>query len=220
MNYYTKPKKTEFKPIILVIISILLVFILSIILYDKRIYPAVLQVAESSIKADTVECISKTSMELFDEEFNYDEMIIIDKDNEGNINMIRANTVKLNYLTSRLSIRCNEELQKMGEVGVEVPLGWMTDNSAFYEFGPDINVKIDPIGNMKVSYESKFESAGINQTRHKIYLNVEARVRMKIPLHSKEQVVTCQIPVAETIIVGKTPNTAIDLGGGISKDKK
>ena len=214
MNYYTKPKKTEFKPIILVIISILLVFILSIILYDKRIYPAVLQVAESSIKADTVECISKTSMELFDEEFNYDEMIIIDKDNEGNINMIRANTVKLNYLTSRLSIRCNEELQKMGEVGVEVPLGWMTDNSAFYEFGPDINVKIDPIGNMKVSYESKFESAGINQTRHKIYLNVEARVRMKIPLHSKEQVVTYQIPVAETIIVGKTPNTAIDLGGG------
>ena len=144
-------------------------------------------------------------MELFDEEFNYDEMIIIDKDNEGNINMIRANTVKLNYLTSRLSIRCNEELQKMGEVGVEVPLGWMTDNSAFYEFGPDLNVKIDPIGNMKVSYESKFESAGINQTRHKIYLNVEARVRMKIPLHSKEQVITCQIPVAETIIVGKTP---------------
>ena len=214
MNYYTKPKKTVFKPIILVIISILLVFILSIFLYDKRIYPAVLQVAESSIKADTIECISKTSMELFDEEFNYDEMIIIDKDNEGNINMIRANTVKLNYLTSRLSIRCNEELQKMGEVGVEVPLGWMTDNSAFYEFGPDLNVKIDPIGNMKVSYESKFESAGINQTRHKIYLNVEARVRMKIPLHSKEQVVTCQIPVAETIIVGKTPNTAIDLGGG------
>lgn len=214
MNYYTKPKKTEFKPIILVIISILLVFILSIFLYDKRIYPAVLQVAESSIKADTIECISKTSMELFDEEFNYDEMIIIDKDNEGNINMIRANTVKLNYLTSRISIRCNEELQKMGEVGVEVPLGWMTDNSAFYEFGPDLNVKIDPIGNMKVSYESKFESAGINQTRHKIYLNVEARVRMKIPLHSKEQVVTCQIPVAETIIVGKTPNTAIDLGGG------
>lgn len=214
MNYYTKPKKTEFKPIILVIISISLVFILSIFLYDKRIYPAVLQVAESSIKADTIECISKTSMELFDEEFNYDEMIIIDKDNEGNINMIRANTVKLNYLTSRLSIRCNEELQKMGEVGVEVPLGWMTDNSAFYEFGPDLNVKIDPIGNMKVSYESKFESAGINQTRHKIYLNVEARVRMKIPLHSKEQVVTCQIPVAETIIVGKTPNTAIDLGGG------
>ena len=214
MNYYTKPKKTEFKPIILVIISILLVFILSIFLYDKKIYPAVLQVAESLIKADTIECISKTSMELFDEEFNYDEMIIIDKDNEGNINMIRANTVKLNYLTSRLSIRCNEELQKMGEVGVEVPLGWMTDNSAFYEFGPDINVKVDPIGNMKVSYESTFESAGINQTRHKIYLNVEARVRMKIPLNSKEQVVTCQIPVAETIIVGKTPNTAIDLGGG------
>lgn len=214
MNYYTRPKKREINPIILVIISMLLVFILFIFLYNKRVYPVVLQIAQNSIKAETVETISKTSMELFNEEFNYEEMIIIDKDNEGNINMMRANTVKLNYLTSRLSVRCNEELQEMGKIGVEVPLGWLADNSAFYELGPDINVKVDPIGNMKVSYESKFEGAGINQTRHTIYLNVEARVRMKIPLHSQEQVITCQIPVAETIIVGKTPNTAIDLGGG------
>ena len=213
MNYYTKPRKRGFKPIILVIISMLMFFILSIYIYDKRIYPGVLKLAENSIKAETVESISKTSMDLFDEKFNYDEIIIVDKDNEGNINIIRANTVKLNYLTSELSVRCNEELQQMGKVGVKVPIGWMADNSAFYEFGPDINVKIEPIGNMKVSYESKFESAGINQTRHTIYLNIEARVRMKIPLHSQEQVVTCQIPVSETIIVGKTPNTAIDLGG-------
>ena len=211
MNYYTKPKKTEFKPIILVIISILLVFILSIFLYDKRIYPAVLQVAESSIKADTIECISKTSMELFDEEFNYDEMIIIDKDNEGNINMIRANTVKLNYLTSRLSIRCNEELQKMGEVGVEVPLGWMTDNSAFYEFGPDLNVKIDPIGNMKVSYESKFESAGINQTEHTISIVLTAVIETFIPFASATFPITQEFLIAQTVLVGEVPNQLLSL---------
>lgn len=213
MNYYTKPKTREFKPVPLVIISILLVFILAFYLYDKKIYPGVLKVAETSIQAETVECISKISMELFDEQFSYDEIIIIDKDNDGNIIMLRANTVKLNYLTSQLSVKCNEALQQMGKVGVKVPLGWLASNSVFYEFGPSITVKIEPIGNMKVSYESKFESAGINQTRHKIYLNVEARVRMKIPLHSTEQVITCQIPVAETIIVGKIPSTAIDFGG-------
>lgn len=214
MNYYTKPKSRKVNPIILVIISIILTFILFIFLYNTKVYPVVLQIAESSVKAQAIESISQTSMELFNDEFSYDEMIIVDKDNEGNINMIRANTVKLNYLTSRLSVRCNEELQEMGKIGIDVPLGWLADNSAFYELGPNMNVKVDPIGNMKVSYESKFEGAGINQTRHTIYLNIEAIVRLKIPLHSKEEIITCQIPVAETIIVGKTPNTAIDLNGG------
>lgn len=63
---------------------------------------------------------------------------------------------------------------------------------------------------MNVTYESKFESAGINQTRHKIYLKVEAKVRAVVPFQNKEIDVYCEIPVAETIIVGKIPSTAID----------
>lgn len=212
MNYYTKPHKHKLKPYILVIISVLLIFILFLYFYDKRVYPAVLEISEGVVKSKTIETISKTSMELFDKEFNYDEMIIIDKDKDGNINLLRANTVKLNYLTSQLSVKCNENLQEMGEVGVKIPIGWVSEKSVLYNLGPQISVKMEPIGNMNVSYESKFESAGINQTRHKIYLNVEAKVRLKIPLHSQEQTITCQIPVAETIIVGKTPSTAIDLG--------
>ena len=212
MKYYTKPRKFRIKPYILVIISILLIFNLFLYFFNKRIFPSALTISETMVKAKVVDTISETSMELFNSEFNYDEMIVIDKDNEGNINLIRADAVKLNKLTASLSLKCNEKLQNLDAVEVKVPFGWLTEQSAFYNVGPTIKVRLEHIGNMNISYESKFESAGINMTRHKIYINVDTKIRTIVPLHSEELEVTCQIPVSETIIVGKTPQTAIDFG--------
>ncbi|MBE6051998.1 MAG: sporulation protein YunB [Clostridium sp.] len=212
MKYYVKPRKRRINPYILVIITIIIVFNIFLYIFDSRVLPNVLIKSESMVKAKAEDIINTTSMSIFNEEFNYGEMIIINKDTEGNINLIQANTVKLNELSSRISLTCNEELQKMGKVGVEVPAGWVTEKSIFYNLGPKINVKIEPIGNINISYESKFESAGINQTRHKIYLNISAVVRSIVPLHSQEIEVKCEVPVAETIIVGKIPQTAVDFG--------
>lgn len=212
MKYYVKRRKVKIKPYILAIIAIFALFNLFLYFFDTRVLPAVLLKSQSMVKAQTVQTISETSLELFNDEFKYDEMIIIDKDEAGDINLIRADTVKLNYLSSQLSIKCNEKLQEMGDLGVKVPVGWITDKSVMYNLGPNVTVKIKPTGSIKVSYESVFESAGINQTRHKIYLNVEATVKTIIPLHNEEMTVTCEIPVSETIIVGKIPNTAINLG--------
>ncbi|MBS6601890.1 MAG: sporulation protein YunB [Clostridium sp.] len=209
MKYYRK-KKLPSKLFILIIVTILIIFNLGIYFFNKIVFPSVLKISETMIKSKTIEKISETSIELFNDEFNYDEMIIINRDNEGNINLIQANTMKLNYLASKLSVECNKTLQSMGEVEMKVPLGWISKNSAFYRLGPKINVKIEPIGNMNVTYESKFESAGINQTRHTIYLKVESKIRIAVPFQNKEIDVLCEIPVSETIIVGKIPSTAID----------
>ena len=82
--------------------------------------------------------------------------------------------------------------------------------------GPKITVKMQQVGNITTSYESEFESAGINQTRHKIYLNLTTTMRVVVPFNSKEVEVTCQIPVSDTIIVGKIPETAINMNGSNS----
>ena len=125
--------------------------------------------------------------------------------------MLRADTVKLNYLSSKLILASNDKFGKLQEMGLEVPLGYMTKNLVFYNLGPKVNIKMTQIGNITSSYESVFESAGINQTRHKIYLNVNMKMKIVVPLNSRDVEVACQIPVAETIIVGKIPNTAIEL---------
>ena len=71
----------------------------------------------------------------------------------------------------------------------------------FYTLGPKITVKMQQVGNIETSYESIFESAGINQTRHKIYLNVKSKMRVIVPFHSDEIEVTC-IAVINRLFIG------------------
>ena len=184
-----------------------------IYIFGKRILPTVLNIGEIKIKYEAIKIINEESVNVYSENFKYDDIIDIEKDAEGNITMIRADTVKQNYLASQVVLKCDEKLSEMGDLGVKVPLGYLTNNVMFYNMGPKITVKMQQIGNITTSYESAFESAGINQTRHKIYLNLNATMRVIVPFNSKDVEVSCQIPVSDTVIVGKIPETAINMNG-------
>ena len=215
MKYYTKKPKMRFQikhpKLILGIIAICVLFNSILYFFDKNILPAVLTIGEEQLKREATEIINEAALDIYSNQFDYSDMIIIEKDNDGNITMLRADTVKLNYLSSKLILASNDKFGKLQEMGLEVPLGYMTKNLVFYNLGPKVNIKMTQIGNITSSYESVFESAGINQTRHKIYLNVNMKMKIVVPLNSRDVEVACQIPVAETIIVGKIPNTAIEL---------
>lgn len=215
MKYYTKKSKIRFQvkhpKIIMVIIAIFVLFNSIMYFFNKNILPAVLSMGEENLRREATTIINETALEIYSKDFDYNNMIIIEKDNEGNITLLRADTVKLNYLASKLILASNKKIGELEEVGMKIPLGYLTKNLVFYNLGPKINIKMNQIGNITSSYESIFESAGINQTRHKIYLNVNMKMRMIVPLNSKEVDIACQIPISETIIVGKIPSTAIEL---------
>ena len=216
MNYYTKkPKirlKIKNKSFILVIITILVLFNSILYFFDKSVLPAMLKIAETKMTSEATKIINETSLEVYSNGFDYSDIILIEKDNLGNIAMVRANTVKLNYLAAQLILQSNKKLEELEELGIKVPVGYMTNQSVIYNLGPKVTVKMEQIGNVESHYESIFESAGINQTRHKIYLNVKMKLKVIVPLNIKEIEVTSQIPISETIIVGQIPNTSIDLG--------
>lgn len=215
MKYYTKKSKIRFQikhpKIIMVIIAIFLLINSILYFFDKNILPAVLSIGEEKLRREATAIINETALDIYSKDFDYKDMIITEKDNEGNITMLRADTVKLNYLSAKLVLASNNKIGELEEVGLKVPLGYMTKNLVFYNLGPKINVDMTQIGNITSSYESVFESAGINQTRHKIYLNINMKMKLIVPLKSREVEIASQIPIAETIIVGKVPNTAIEL---------
>lgn len=211
MQYYTKRRNHKYISFILIIILIIVIFNIMIVFFDKRVMPSITEIAMIMAKSQTLDIINEESVDILSQEFKYDEMIKIQKDNEGNIILIQADTIKLNYIAAKLSTECNKQLSDMNNSTIKVPFGWMTDKSAFYSLGPKITTEIEPVGNISTSYESKFESAGINQTRHKIYLNVTAKIRLKLPLKNQDMEVSTQIPVSDTIIVGKIPNTTFGL---------
>ena len=87
-------------------------------------------------------------------------------------------------------------------------------------------VKVIPASQIYVAVDDKFEQAGINQTRHRIYMQVKTRIKMAVPFMYKDLNVVTTIPMAETIIVGNVPQTYVNLNGSantlypFSNDKK
>lgn len=219
MKYYTEKTGKNFKVknkkkknfYLAIIIAILIAFNLFFYIFDKRMLPTILEVAEIKMQSEAVSIINEESVNVYSENFKYDDIIQIEKDEEGNIALVRADTVMQNYLASQVVLNCNKRFEEYETIGIKVPLGYLTNSSFFYSVGPSITVKMKQIGKINTSYESIFESAGINQTRHKIYLNVDMKIRVIVPLKSRDVEVTCQIPVSDTIIVGKTPDTSINM---------
>lgn len=210
--YVNKRKKMP-KRYIFIILTIFIIINTFIYIFDKNVLPAVLQLAEIKMKNEATDILYTTCLDVYSKEFDYKKMINIEKDSNGKITLVQADTAELNRLSAEMVNSCNKKLDELQDLGVSVPLGFMSNNSVIHQLGPDVKVKMTQVGNITTKYDSVFESAGINQTRHKIYLNVKVNLRVVVPLRSKDIEIESQIPISETIIVGETPQTAIDLGG-------
>lgn len=84
--------------------------------------------------------------------------------------------------------------------------------------GPDVPIKMATVGNVETDLVSQFSQAGINQTRHRIYLNVKCTVTILTPFDSIEQKITNQVLIAEAVIVGEVPSTYYNLNGVKDED--
>lgn len=69
------------------------------------------------------------------------------------------------------------------------------------------------VGNVETDLVSQFSQSGINQTLHRIYLNVNCTVTILTPFDTIEQSITNQVLIAEAVIVGEVPSTYYNLSG-------
>jgi len=209
MEYYKKRSKKKYISILVMIIIIFTLGNSMLYIIDKKIFPSIIQIAQMNAKSEIIDIINDESVNVLSGEYSYDKIVKIEKNNDGQIILLQMDTVKLNYIASQLSKRSNYRLNSVEASNIKIPMGWISQKSALYNIGPSISMDLEPVGNVIVTYESKFESGGINQTRHKIFLNVDSTVIMKLPLNSKELKVHMQVPICETIIVGDIPEMTV-----------
>lgn len=79
--------------------------------------------------------------------------------------------------------------------------------------GPKIQIKLLPTGSVTTDFKSEFESAGINQTIHRIYLNVACKLTIVTPYDSIEADIINQVLMTESVIVGEIPEAYYNLEG-------
>ena len=151
-------------------------------------------------------------------EHTYDEVFFIEKDNEGNVTMIKSNIIAINEIISDVANKIQEEIDKKGREDIGIAIGSFTGFKLLAGRGPSVKIKISTIGDVETDLRSEFTEQGINQTLHRIYLQVKCNVIILTPFDNISQEITNQVLLMENIIVGNIPNTYYNLEGIKSND--
>jgi len=164
-----------------------------------------MEFSEYKTKSIINNVVSNAVNDNFPDSINYEDIIIVNRDANNRVSSIQTDIVRLNRIFANLSLDIQENLSELKNQRISIPLGVVFGNSVLSAEGPNISVKVIPSGSVETDFKSEFTGAGINQTRHRIYLEVKTKVGIVIPFTKKDtEIITC-IPVAETVIIGDVP---------------
>ena len=117
-------------------------------------------------------------------EHTYEELFSIERDNEGNIIMIKSNVFPINEIISDVAVRIQNTLDKRGREDIKIALGTFSGFKLLAGRGPQIPITISSMGNVETDLRSEFSEQGINQTLHRVYLQVVCEVSILSPYHN------------------------------------
>lgn len=172
---------------------------------DIRIRPTLRAMAEAKARVVATRSINQAIREKVVENIHYEDLISVKVDNRGRVVLMQPNTGEINRLASDATITVQELLKDINRDKVYIPLGQLLGSQLLAGTGPDIPVTIIPIGTVESRVFDTFEEAGINQTRHKIYLEVKTQVRVMVPLILSNVQVRVEVPLTEAVIMGEVP---------------
>lgn len=142
---------------------------------------------------------------IYSGDVDYDSLISFEKDNEGHITAVKSNMAEFNRLQSAIIADILEKLSEVTTRELSIPFGTLTGSPLLAGRGPLISVRMQSVGSSSAHFENAFTSAGINQTKHQIYLVVDVYVSILLPGFSTMTKVSNTYAVAETVIVGLVP---------------
>ena len=170
----------------------------------SRISPMFNIICTEKAKAIATEVINTESSKIL-KNVTAEDLVKIEKDEEKNIKLLKINTVKINMLASDIAYNIQQELYKIENNKINIPIGSITGLKYLSGFGPKIGIRIYPIGSVITDFKSEFESAGINQTIHRLYLDVTCKVTIVTPYDKIEADILNQVLMTELVIVGNIP---------------
>ena len=145
--------------------------------------------------------------------YSYEDLIFIEKDSNGNIAMVKSNVITLNEIISDVAVKIQNSFDELETKDVYINIGSFTGVKLFAGYGPRVKFQIVPIGSIDTNFISELSAAGINQTLHRIYLDVRCKVKILTPFESVEEEIVNQVILAENVIVGTIPDTYYNLEG-------
>lgn len=169
------------------------------------------QIAVSDASDIVTQQINKAVAEIMSEG-NYvgDYFVTFEKTEAGEVTAISSNMAKINALSAEILDRVVGATENH-TLTVKIPAGNLTGISLLMGRGPDVPVQIIVLTSSRVEFNNSIVTAGINQTKHQINLEVIVDIDILIPWESQSAEVVTEVMIADTIIVGKVPETYLNM---------
>lgn len=133
------------------------------------------------------------------------------RNRKGELEMVQADSVKINLLMSQLAMNMQEEFSRSGREKFSVSFGTLIGSRVLSQSKPDMTITVVPLSVSSMDFRTEFETQGINQTKYKIYVILECRVKMLAPFSTEIFKVKNTILVAETVILGTVPGSYVQV---------
>lgn len=204
-----KPRIRKLRKIIFLAICLI---ILITILFEMQAIPFTKKCVNKQAKSISSKITGNAVNKVINKfNYTYSDLSVINYSDKGEVNSISANTVKINKIKSNTVSMIQKELDKEKTYKFSLPLGSFTDITLLSTLGPDIEINFILTGSVNCKIKNSFESAGVNQTLHHIYLVINTEIITLSPEYSEKINFSTDYEIAQTVIVGSIPSTYADI---------
>ena len=143
-------------------------------------------------------------------DFGYDYFVTLEKDNNGDITAITTNMSRINYFSTEI-LSDVVHASDSGQLNIGIPLGNLLGFNLALGRGPEIPVEIIMLTSSYADFRNEMVSAGINQTKYQLVLEVVVDIDILVPWETISTEVKTETLIAETVIVGEVPETYFNM---------
>lgn len=205
---YSINRKKKSTPAILFGLSVFMLFLAAAAIFLKDLSTQIAVSDASDIV--TVRINNAISQIMKNEDYGGDYFVTFEKTATGEVTAISSNMARINAL-SALILDSVVGATENHTLTVEIPIGNLSGVSLLMGRGPKIPVQIIVLTSSRVEFNNSIVTAGINQTKHQINLEVIVDIDILIPWETVSAQVQTEILIADTIVVGKVPDTYLNL---------
>ncbi len=165
--------------------------------------------------SDAVDIVTKTVNDSINKVigegvYGFDYFVSLVKDESGNITAITSDMAHINTLSTEILNSVIESTEN-GTIEVKIPAGNLTGFNLLMGKGPDVTVDIVMLTSSRVDFKNDIVSSGINQAKYQLILEVTIDIDVLVPWGTKSASTVTEVIVADTVIVGKVPETYLNM---------
>ena len=208
LNLQKVPRKNRKKLILLIFLFLILSFLFLCNLYFRRLSGDIaLSDARDAVTLAINDAVNRVMTE---HDYDYDYFVTLQKDANGAIAAITTNTAHINAVSTEILAEIVNSANS-GALDIRIPLGTLLGSNLLLGRGPDVPVEISMLTSSFVSFENSLLSTGINQSRHSLVLKADVDIDIIVPWATMSTTVETDVLIAETVIVGRVPDTYVTL---------